>query len=287
MRFPPRLAARAALVVLAAGLLATACSDDDNDDASEATLATSTSESSTSTSAATATSVPDTTTGASSTPASAGDTTTTAAPSSSGPPDTTPTTITGSGTVVSRDYPLSGFTHVDVSSAFTVDIAGADTFQVTVEADDNVFDRLVVEVVEGELRIGVANNTTLQNVRLSASVLLPDLEELEVSGAVDATVTPNSAARLDVEATGASTVTMSGEAEELSIELSGGSTFAGRDLTAVVLTEAELSGGSQAEVTVTSRIDSVEASGGSELVYHGGPEVGEVETSGGSRVEAG
>jgi hypothetical protein len=290
MRHLPRSAVRGALIVLAAGLVVTACSDDDDDD-TEATLATSSpstgSATDSSTDASASTSGGDTTASASTTSTAGGDTTSTAASSSSGPPDTTPTTITGSGNVVSRDYPLADFTRVDVSSAFTVEVGGADVFQVTVEADDNVFDRLVVEVVDGELRIGVANNTTLQDVQLSASVLLPVLEGLEVSGAVDATVTPNSTASLEVEATGASTVTISGEAEELTIDLSGASTFDGRNLTAVVLSEAELSGASDAEVTVTGRLDSVEASGGSELVYFGDPEVGEVETSGGSSVEPG
>jgi hypothetical protein len=304
---PGRRTLAIAVLGLAALAVLSAC-DGDDDAAPPATLrpvdtaATVASASTTTTGAGSSTTTAGATTTGSATTAS---TTATSASSSTAPG--TPTTIKGSGNVVERDYPLSGFTGVEASSSFTVSITRADDFEVTVKADDNVFDRLVVEIRQGALHIGVAPETTLQDVHLEATVTMPELTSLETAGAVEATVTgfattvdrsieaagastvtfaaPFAADGLQVEASGGSIVTLTGTANEATVSLSGGSQLDAEDLTADTA-EFELSGGSEAEMTVTSTIDTAELSGGSRVTYHGSPTLGAVETSGGSQIEA-
>jgi hypothetical protein len=288
-----------------AGLLVLAACNDDDDTATPATLRPSDSVATVAATTVTTATPASTDPGATTTATTAA---TTAASASSTTVPGTPTTLTGSGNVVEREYPLADFTDVDASSSFTVAITRADAFRVAVKADDNIFERLVVEVVDGTLRIGVAPETTLRNVHLEATVTMPELSSLEASGGVTATLTgfastvdrslelagastvtaaaPFAAEDLEVDAAGGSTVTLTGTATEATVQLSGGSELDAAALT-VDTAEFELSGGAEATMTVTSSIESAELSGGSQLTYLGTPALGSIETSGGSQVSAG
>jgi hypothetical protein len=308
---PAALAGRVLAVAAAAVLVLAACNDDD-DTTTPATLrANDTGSTVAATTVGPSTSTSTTTAAATTTVAGATvGTVSVVTASSASPPTTTPTptTLTGSGNVVEREYPLTGFDGVDASSSFTVSITRADAFRVAIKADDNIFDRLLVDVVDGHLRIGVLPNTTLQNVHLEATVTMPELASLDASGAVDATVTgfastvdrtfdatgassittaaPFAAGNLGVDAAGGSHVTLTGTATEATVQLSGGSVIDAFALTAATA-GFELSGGSEASMTVTQSIDTAELSGGSNLTYKGSPTLGSIETSGGSQIHSG
>ncbi len=308
---PAARTGRLLAVAVAAIVVLAACNDDD-DTATPATLrardtvatvAATTVGPSTSTSTSTGA----TTTVAGATVGTVSVVTVSSAASSTTAPGT-PTTLTGSGNVVEREYPLTGFQGVDVSSSFTVSITRADAFRVAVKADDNIFERLVIEVRDGALHIGVAPNTTLQNVHLEATVTMPELGSLDVSGAVNATLTgfattvdrsfeaagassittvaPFAAGHLGVDAAGGSHLTLTGTASQATVQLSGGSVVDAFALTAATA-GFELSGGSEASMTVSTSIDTAELSGGSNLTYRGSPTLGSVETSGGSQIQSG
>jgi hypothetical protein len=282
-----------AVVVVLLGLAAGCSGDDDDDTAGDAT---------TTTAAVTTTAAGAASTGAATT-ASGGDTTTTtgAATTTASVDLSTPTTIVASGVPATRDFPLVDFTDVDVS-AFTATITRGDAFAVSVTADDNVFDRLVVEVREGELHLEIADNTTLQGATLSATVTMPEVNsvdgsngavltvggfqtdvdrDLELSGASQLTGDLR-AAELSLELSGGGVATLTGSAASLEVDGSGGAIVSALDLP-VTDAEVELSGGSQAELTITGEV-SADLSGGSELRYAGGATQDDVETSGGSSI---
>ena len=240
------------------------------------------------------------TTGSSAGPASTASTpTASSAPAGAG----TPTTIIGSGVDETRPYPLAGFRSIDVD-AFSLTVNRGDTFAVSVTADNNVFERLVVEVRDGTtLHLGVAPQTSLRQVTLRAEVTMPELDGLDAAASsgvnlagfttdVRRTVELSGGSRLDgdlratsleLEASGASQATLRGGANELVIDLSGASKA---DATGFSVSEAEvdLSGASEADLTVTGTIRSAELGGASQLRYGGGGSEGDVETSGGSRI---
>lgn len=211
----------------------------------------------------------------------------------------------GSGVDVTRSYPLSGFRAIDVA-AFTLTVTRGDTFAVSVTADDNVFDRLVVDVRTGTLRLGIANQTSLRQVTLRAEVTMPELDALD--SACNATVTMrgfssdilrtidlSGASHLDADlhssqlrltASGASNVVLRGSATELQVDLGGASNTTATDF-AVVNADVSLSGASRAQLQVTGQIRSAELSGASTLRYGGGGAVSGVQTSGGSTISRG
>jgi hypothetical protein len=232
--------------------------------------------------------------------------------------------VIGSGATVTERFDYTGFTRVTVDSGFQVDIEYAETTEVSVTVDDNlVEEHLEVELDGDTLRIGLADLWQYRDVTLRASVVMPRLSGLEVSGAssvvvagfasgdplelsasgssaVDLVVPRVGTITLDVsgasrvegeaavdgltgEVSGGSTVQLGGSAVTLALDVSGGSHL---DLPGLAAQDADLtlSGGSRGEVLVTGRLDA-EVSGGSRLEYAGDPQLGTIDASGGSAVQ--
>lgn len=70
--------------------------------------------------------------------------------------------LRGSGTLVTRTVEVGKFDGVQVSRAIRVDIRAAKAGEVFVEADDNLMEWVVVEVVDGMLKIGI--DKSVQNL---------------------------------------------------------------------------------------------------------------------------
>jgi len=96
--------------------------------------------------------------------------------------------VTGSGTTVTRDLDLGGFSKVEVRSGFEVRVTRAETHAVSLRVDDNVVEYLDVEVDGDTLRLGLDAGTSYRDATLTAVVELPALEALELSGASGAEV---------------------------------------------------------------------------------------------------
>jgi hypothetical protein len=213
-------------------------------------------------------------------------------------------TTTGSGNIVTREEAFTGFDRLDVSHGFEVDILQGEAYSVLVRVDDNLEKELEVAKSGSTLRIGLRRNRSysLRNATLEATVTMPDLTGLELSGGSRGTLTGFSSSRAlsvdmsggsnlrgNIEAgdarfelSGGSNATLAGSAGDLTLDASGGS---GADLSAfaVVNANVEASGGSQLTVNPSGRLD-VDASGGSRVYYLGSPTLGRVEKSGGAEV---
>jgi hypothetical protein len=214
--------------------------------------------------------------------------------------------IQPSGNTVSESFDFADFDAVSLSRAFEADVERAAEFSVQVTIDDNLRDRLVVEVRGDTLHVGLEPGTSVRGgATLEARVALPKLRALDLSGASrvrlsgfddadDVDIDASGASRVSGELTtgavrlrlsGASSAAIVGSAETAMFEASGASNF---DLADFIVGTAsvELSGASRAEVHVTEEITQVEASGASRLVYRGDPRVGAIDSSGASTIEA-
>jgi len=210
--------------------------------------------------------------------------------------------VTGSGRLETREMDASGFSKLDISSTFKVEVVRAKAYEVEITADDNLFDHIHVEKRGKSLRLyldqGSYNRTTLE-----ARVAMPNLEALELSGVSEAdlkgTWTPDDFAvdlsgasrargrvetgRADLELSGSSKLTLQGTARKLSVDASGSSELDLGEL-AVEDADVELSGASSVTVNVGGVLDA-DLSGASRLYYHGSPELGRIEQSGTSSIQ--
>ncbi len=227
--------------------------------------------------------------------------------------------IASGGPVSTRTYDIKDFTGVVVGSAFKVEITRADTFSVSVTANENLFDHLEIVKSGSTLRIRTRSVSFSFNPTLEAKVTMPALDSLEVSGASRVTASGfKSSSDFRLEVSGASTVdfgletgvftaNLSGasrtqgelKASDARIEVSGASritlTGTGKDLalTASGASQATLSGftvgdcaanisgASRASIAMNGTLD-VTLSGASTLEYSGSPTLGKTSVTGAS-----
>ena len=215
---------------------------------------------------------------------------------------TSTTSVTGSGSVVSRDIPVSSFSRLKVGRAFDVRVSVGAAETVTVHVDDNLVDELDVGVSGDTLHVDLKSGTSISNATLKADVTVRALENMDASGAssisladgIEAgklSVTLSGASRLDgriktsegrLEASGTSRARLTGSARSLDVTESGASGLEAEDLTVASLV-IDLSGASSAAVTVTDTI-SADLSGASQLRYGGSPQFSRKQISGASSI---
>lgn len=175
--------------------------------------------------------------------------------------------VDGSGVAETTTYDFESFDEIDISSAFQADITIADgppTVEVTV--DDNLVDRLEVKVEDGELEIGMKSGRTSFGVQPTVVITVPELTELELSGATQAIVSSVDTSDLKIDLSGASDALVKGDVTNLIVDGSGASEFR-LDGSADALS-LDLSGAGSADFT-DSPIGSVsiDLSGGSEAEF--------------------
>lgn len=212
-------------------------------------------------------------------------------------------TIEGSGQLVTESYDFTGFDQVQLSHSFHATIDGSDVFSIDVTFDDNLRDVLVVERRGSTLVIGLESGTSTRNVTLEATITMPALTALNLSGASEVAISGlDPMTDLTLDASGASTIEGDIDATKLDAELSGASTL---DLAGYVTearldasgashlplakleierAEVQLSGASTADLYVSQELGPVDVSGASRLRYDGSPSLHDVSSSGASTI---
>jgi len=213
-----------------------------------------------------------------------------------------PGALIGSGNLETEEYAFTNFTEVEISSAFEFEIKQSSSYSINVTADDNVIDYVRVSQDGQTLKISLGRVIWLGPVTLRASVTMPQLRELTVSGASRGTVsgfsstedldiTVSGASRLTGDITagnvefgisGASTIQMEGSANDIDANVSGASRLNLDDFT-VNNADVNFSGASSGTVNLNGRLDA-NLSGASRLWYIGEPTMGDINTSGASTI---
>jgi len=91
--------------------------------------------------------------------------------------------VTGSGNVETREYDFGDFTRLDVSYAFDIKVTRASSYSISVTADDNLFEYVIVSRRGDTLVLTMRSNHLYLHTTQEATITMPDLERLELSGA--------------------------------------------------------------------------------------------------------
>jgi hypothetical protein len=213
-----------------------------------------------------------------------------------------PRGLVGSGNLETEAYAFTDFTEVEISSAFEFEIKQSSSYSINVTADDNVLDYVRVSQEGQTLKIGLGRVIWLGPVTLRASVTLPQLSGLTVSGASRGTVSDFSstedlditvsgasrvtgditAGNVEFDISGASTIQLEGSANNMVADVSGASSFNLDDFI-VNNADVDFSGASSGTVNLNGRLDA-DLSGASRLWYIGEPTMGTIDTSGASTI---
>jgi hypothetical protein len=159
--------------------------------------------------------------------------------------------VMGSGTVVTNQFQVAGFTSIDASNAMDVSIAIGPEYSCSVSCDDNLMGHLRVSVTEGALCLGEMDLWSIVPTKMSAVVTMPAITSVVASGASKITLADpdGTAAITDISAFGASKVTLGNMAvPRLAVNASGASEIAVGSLAAGSLS-LTVSGASNFSVT--------------------------------------
>lgn len=213
-----------------------------------------------------------------------------------------PGALAGSGRLTSRTINLTGVTSVLAGANFVVRLKMGGPAQATVTMDDNLTDQVEAAVVGNQLRLGIKPGMSVRNATLSADVVVGQLDRLFTSGASRVIVNPLlSSPALQLVVSGASAVTgsvtigqvqagvsgagtlaLSGQVQDLRVSAAGASRLPLAELTVRRL-DATLSGASQATVAVTDTL-AAQVAGASVLRYRGTPKIIRSQASGMSSI---
>ncbi len=196
--------------------------------------------------------------------------------------------VKGNGNIVEQKRDLRDFDAIRVQSGIDLYVSQGNGFGVTIITDENVQDRIISRVNNGELELKVDGSISTNKLR--AVVSLPAMKRLKASGGADVYGDGMfNVEDLTLEMSGGSDLEMDVAGQNLTLRLNGGSdaelsgsfqnidavTSGGSDLKAKNLKAQNVtincSGGSDAWVHATSAII-IQASGASDVHYGGNPD---------------
>ncbi len=190
--------------------------------------------------------------------------------------------VHGSGSMKSETRNVSGFSAIDVSGAFEVEIVAQKDFSVEVEADDNLLELIKTEVDGDTLKIKSEKSLKSSNplkIRISA----PNIESLDLSGASKVNIVNLNNDSLSLDSSGASKIKIEGTTKSFDVEMSGASRLDAENLKAENVS-VDSSGASSAYVFVTNELKA-DLSGATNVTYSGSPKNIQKKTSGASSVK--
>jgi len=199
--------------------------------------------------------------------------------------------ISGNGKVVEEIRDIDGFTGVKVSSGIDVYLSQGSSFEVKVEADENLHEVILTEL-EGNMLLVKTERMNIRNAKSKkVHVTLPELTALKISSAGDLVgqtrfscedlrISVSSAGdlsieveagRIDLDISSSGDVSLSGSAEEFNVSLSSAGDLNAFDLLAAKV-DVDVSSAGDARVHATEEI-SMSASSAGNIYYRGDAKV--------------
>jgi hypothetical protein len=189
-----------------------------------------------------------------------------------------------SGERATRNYDVAGFDRVDVSGQWTVTVERGDAWRVAVEAPAEVIDGVEIVPNGDELSVsyegGWCAGCFRDDTALEATITMPALEALDISGASKVSFSGFDGRALSLDISGA--VELTGAAsrfETLTLDLSGAGSV---DLEDSLVTNADIdvSGAGNVSLSMNGGRLTGEMSGAANLEYTGTVSEESVEKSG-------
>lgn len=198
----------------------------------------------------------------------------------------------GEGPLIETTYPGGDYTIADIRANLEVVYSSQPSNTVRVELQENLLPYLHVTVSDGRLQVDsdrgflydgktvgriYVNAPVLEKMYLSGATTLKDSDTisgdsftLDLSGAAEVKMDFD-LRELRVVAAGACDLRLSGETDEMDVEISGAGSLDSRDLQAKNA-KVEMSGAGSAVISCSDQLDAV-ISGAGSLEYYGNPDV--------------
>lgn len=180
--------------------------------------------------------------------------------------------VSGSGNVITETREVSGFTAVSLQGFGEVIIDQNGSEALTVTADDNLMEHVKTEVRGGTLFIRNTEGVVFTDVtQLTFHIDAAALDSVELSGAGSMEISNLNTGSWRVKLPGAGSITVSGQTNSQTVELSGAGSYNAADLVSQQATITSNGAGS-AVVQVSDSLD-VTINGLGSVEYIGSPTV--------------
>jgi len=176
--------------------------------------------------------------------------------------------VTGSGTRKTERRDVAAFTHLGVGGAYEVTIQVGQAQSVEIEADDNILPLIETNSKRGVLEISNKDSFDVKSAPV-IRITVPELSEINASGASTINATNIKGDDFKVESSGASTVKAGGDVKSLEVTLSGAGTANLQELRAQTV-EAKSDGAGHITVYAVDSLDAT-ANGAGGIDYYGNP----------------
>ena len=210
---------------------------------------------------------------------------------------------------VTKTLNLKSFDRLDLAGNVKVNVVQGKETSVKAVAEKEVFENLKIQSAGGVLKVepkskGLFGNRCPDDCEIRLDLVLPDLKEIEVSGAVEVKgeklnlnlleVDASGAAEiylqnskikvLDLDTSGAVEAVLSGSAEVFKVDASGATEIEAENFIAETV-QLDLSGASDVKVHATKVLET-DLSGASKVVYKGNPAKVKQDISGAAKMSS-
>jgi hypothetical protein len=203
--------------------------------------------------------------------------------------------------IIEKEYDFKGFSELDVSGSFTVEVTQGNNFKITIMYPQEMKDQIKCSLQGDELNLNMKSGAKFKGYP-RAVIVMPELKGVELSGATSINLNDLQGEELDVDISGASSfkgklsyntmkmevsgaaaVEIQGSANNAKLYLSGASNIKGKDFKVAGDFILDCSGASSITMTVDGDMY-VELSGASSFDYYGQGNLLKPETSGASEI---
>ena len=180
-----------------------------------------------------------------------------------------------------------GFHGIEVAGRWQVKLTQGADWRVDLSYPEALEERVTVQVRGDRIELGLESGSSWNETVLpvSADIVMPELEELEVRGAAELEVSGFQGRRLEIDIAGAAQLEgRDGHYDELDLSVAGASDI---DLIGIAVTAAEvdLAGASKVMLTMDGGALSGSMAGAGTIEYHGAVSTESVRVAGAARVE--
>lgn len=193
--------------------------------------------------------------------------------------------VEGSGDFETRTYDLSDFDAIRIDGVFEIEVTAGEDYEVKVEAEDNLFEYIIVETKRGELVLDLENDVEIEtDESILVMISMPALVEIDGNGVYELTATGIDNEKTEIYVQGVGSVELEGRTEDLRVESNGVGEVDLRDLVAQTA-DVRVEGIGDVYVFVEQDLRA-RVSGLGDVVYGGNPESVDDRVDGFGSIEA-
>ena len=174
---------------------------------------------------------------------------------------------------ITRSYDFTDFDKVEIGGVYEFDVSVGEGYSITISGAPEQMDRIDVSVVDGKLILDEARRENRRrkwkDQGLEATISLPALIALDVSGIVDGEITGVDAEEFDADFSGVGAIEISGTCGHFDADISGIGDFDAKELRCQTA-DVDVSGIGDVDVYASEEID-ISMSGIGDVDIHGSP----------------